>query len=741
MVPGTDWSYIDILYMSATAVTNTGLNSLPMSSASVYQTILLMIFSIIGNNIIVSYIILLVRRHYFSLRFEDIIAFNKAQRLREENKHRLEKSLGSADAKGKQQRQFSMVSSLMNPLHRRRMSMMSVQSLPDVSKTDKDDLRRRRLSLDATDSQTSEQARKLVNQFQMEKQGQILERQSSNDSAYDARDSFTSDILPDDSEYRSISSTTFGGLSLHSHDRPHNLHYINTSTIVDDQPTVSSPQAIAFAENIERQREIARQRLEQNRRYEGLLQRNTEEQRQMTSDTLLSDVEKEDQEILKIMQEPIDKSQLTRKQRCRLGGAEYRAIDILTRLLPIYYFGFIIIFSFLLRIYIATSGYAQEVLKNANAAAPVDPWFFSFFTSVSAMNNFGLVLTDGSLWPFRKSPTPLILIGILILVGNTAYPILIRFIVWCMYKCTPRSRTIRREALRYLLENPRRCYTLLFPYTQTRWLLFSLLIINAIQILSFLVLNFWLPVVKDLSWGQRVLDACFQSVTTRNAAFVVVDMMGLNPGSQLVYIVAMYISVYPVMISMRNSNVYQERALGIYRTEDDDFDDSRSLAGPALRLKRYPTISSVMTTSRRILKRPDFFVITQVQRQLTTEICWLFLGIFVICIVEAQAIKEPSAVTMWSVFYECISAFGNVGASLGYPDSSVSQSAEYHTLSKLVIIALMYRGRHRGLPAAIDRAVLLPSEQLEQQEVQENLFRRRNTVMSYDKTDSLSSTI
>lgn len=41
------------------------------------------------------------------------------------------------------------------------------------------------------------------------------------------------------------------------------------------------------------------------------------------------------------------------------------------------------------------------------------------------------------------------------------------------------------------------------------------------------------------------------------AGYSVVDLMALNPGTQIVFIVAMYISVYPVAISMRNSNVYQ----------------------------------------------------------------------------------------------------------------------------------------------------------------------------------------
>jgi hypothetical protein len=53
-----------------------------------------------------------------------------------------------------------------------------------------------------------------------------------------------------------------------------------------------------------------------------------------------------------------------------------------------------------------------------------------------------------------------------------------------------------------------------------------------------------------------------------------------------------------------------------------------------------------------------------------------------------------------------------------------------------------------GLPAAIDRAVLLPSEQLEQKEQEDHILRRRNTsisvgdsggdpVMFYDRSRTL----
>jgi Trk-type K+ transport system membrane component len=106
-----------------------------------------------------------------------------------------------------------------------------------------------------------------------------------------------------------------------------------------------------------------------------------------------------------------------------------------------------------------------------------------------------------------------------------------------------------------------------------------------------------------------------------------------------------------------------------------------------------------MTTTRGLakgIKRPDFFVMQQIQRQLSSDLAWIVIGIFLICVIESEQILSTSPITVFSVIYECVSSFANVGASLGYPDTSTSQSAQYRTLSKLIIICLMYRGRHRG---------------------------------------------
>ena len=55
-----------------------------------------------------------------------------------------------------------------------------------------------------------------------------------------------------------------------------------------------------------------------------------------------------------------------------------------------------------------------------------------------------------------------------------------------------------------------------------------------------------------------------------------------------------------------------------------------------------------------------------------------------------------------------VSGYACVGISVGVPYAAYSFCGSWHVLSKLVLCAVMLRGRHRGLPVAIDHAVKLP---------------------------------
>lgn len=63
----------------------------------------------------------------------------------------------------------------------------------------------------------------------------------------------------------------------------------------------------------------------------------------------------------------------------------------------------------------------------------------------------------------------------------------------------------------------------------------------------------------------------------------------------------------------------------------------------------------------------------------------------------------------------------------------MSFCSQFRTLSKLIIVAMEIRGRHRGLPYALDRAILLPSERLHRVET-EDLTRRTHQQQQHTQT-------
>lgn len=72
-------------------------------------------------------------------------------------------------------------------------------------------------------------------------------------------------------------------------------------------------------------------------------------------------------------------------------------------------------------------------------------------------------------------------------------------------------------------------------------------------------------------------------------------------------------------------------------------------------------------------------------------------------------------------FWSKSPAYGTVGLTTGLPDHAYSFSGGWHVCSKLILAFVMLQGRHRGLPVAIDRAVLLPGypmQQLEEEDAQ-----------------------
>jgi hypothetical protein len=67
-----------------------------------------------------------------------------------------------------------------------------------------------------------------------------------------------------------------------------------------------------------------------------------------------------------------------------------------------------------------------------------------------------------------------------------------------------------------------------------------------------------------------------------------------------------------------------------------------------------------------------------------------------------------------------------------------SLSGQFTTFSKVVICAMMIRGRHRGLPYAVDRAVILPgdSQRQSQESTSAGDYRENDAQSKMGENDS-----
>ncbi|KAK0530861.1 hypothetical protein OC842_003797 [Tilletia horrida] len=393
----------------------------------------------------------------------------------------------------------------------------------------------------------------------------------------------------------------------------------------------------------------------------------------------------------------IDQRPLTEAQRNELGGVEYRAIDMLAKLIPAYWL-FINFFCIVLVAPWLSSKAAAKyhpVFEAQGQYAPNYSWFWAF-NVVSAYSNTGMSLIDTSMIQMADAYLMLIPLMFLILAGNTAFPIFFRFFIWIFSKAVPNnSRTF--ETLRFLLDHPRRCFVYLFPSNQTWWLLGVLTLLNTTDWVAFLVLDIGNSVIEAIPVGQRIFDGLFQATAVRAAGFQVVGLLGLAPAVLVLYVTMMYVSAYPIALSVRSTNVYEERSLGIYEQLPEGDDEM-------------PSEATARTWGR--------FLATHARRQLAFDMWWLGFALWLVCVIEKKEIEDPVSNGWFDVFhilFELVSAYGTVGLSTGTPFDNFSLSGRFRTLSKLVVCLVMLRGRHRGLPMAIDRAVLLPME-LEQED-------------------------
>ncbi|KKY22654.1 putative potassium ion transporter [Phaeomoniella chlamydospora] len=719
--------YIDSLFFASGSATQSGLNTVDMNKINTCQQLILYLLAMICNPIAIHSSVVFIRLYWFEKRFQHIV--REAKTLRRTKSKSRTNTMGKDDAIATNMAEMGVRGRKIMVIHNNPPTADQVDapknedsesSSPDLEKENREREETEINQADRQDTRGSGDDIRLPQQISSEHHIAFLENQRNPRDATTLRIPSPREFdrggkpeaVDDEDEEnlqngitKQVTSPSAEGVRFQNMDFPGRP---NTGEQLRSHITIDEP-------NIRRTREKTGTfpRLGSNARTEAnddppnsLVSKRS---RRGTFSSMIRSYttqEKDAEPMPYLSWEPtIGRNSmfvnLTEEQREELGGIEYRALKTLAVILITYFFAFHIFGAICLIPWILNTHYGKVVTDIGQGRV-----WWGIFTSASAFNDLGFTLTPDSMYSFEDAIFPLLLMTFLIVIGNTGFPCMLRFVIWLATKFVPRGSSIWEE-LHFLLDHPRRCFTLLFPRGATWWLFAILVVLNGLDLIFFIILDLNDSTVTSIPPGLRFVAGLFQASSTRTAGFAVVNLSDLHPAIQVSYLIMMYISVFPIAISMRRTNVYEEKSLGIYAPVDEEEEDS---------------------------KEPSY-VGAHLRRQLSFDLWYIFLGMFVIAIAEGDRLENTNqpSFTLFSVLFEIVSAYGTVGLSLGYPTVNTSLSGEFNTISKLVIIAMQIRGRHRGLPYELDRAILLPSESLHMKEAAEaerQVLRRRGSNTS-----------
>lgn len=208
-----------------------------------------------------------------------------------------------------------------------------------------------------------------------------------------------------------------------------------------------------------------------------------------------------------------------------------------------------------------------------------------------------------------------------------------------------------------MLKNPWRCSLHLFSSVETRILL----------IVYFFL---WTGVAAGYigisdKWGSfhEWVVAFFVSVSSRTSGFSIVDFSALPSSFVLLVIGSMFIAAYPVAMLRKQTKVVRKNEDNMLRS---------------VRPKQSGGLSKYWRTV------------------FLSQLTWLYIFVVVIAFFEIGP-KKPE-MTLLSIVFEIVSAYGTVGYSFGLAGKTLALSGNMHPISKICVMITMMMGRNRGLP-------------------------------------------
>ncbi|KAL8095463.1 sodium transporter HKT1-like [Apium graveolens] len=321
--------------------------------------------------------------------------------------------------------------------------------------------------------------------------------------------------------------------------------------------------------------------------------------------------------------------------------------------------------SFLISFYINSVQSAKQILENKGIKVTT----FSVFTAVSSFSNCGFIPTNENMMVFKKHTGLLLITLPQCLVGNTLYPACLLIVIYILKTCT------KKPEFGYILSNYNKLgYCHLMSKKKCCYLATTVLGCILIQLVIFVSMEWNNPgAMEGLNSYEKLVASLFQVTNARHTGESVFDLSTISPAVLVVFIIMMYLSPYTTFIPDGEK-------------EGPDFDDNKTLA------------------TRKT---------TWVEYLRFSEPVYLTMFIVVICISERNSLKDdPLNFSVLNIIMEVISAYGNVGFSMGYScerriksdgqckDAYIGFVGRWSHTGKWILIIVMLFGRlkyfHKG---------------------------------------------
>ncbi|KAL6652059.1 hypothetical protein ACP70R_010984 [Stipagrostis hirtigluma subsp. patula] len=347
---------------------------------------------------------------------------------------------------------------------------------------------------------------------------------------------------------------------------------------------------------------------------------------------------------------PNEDSSTVDAKRLRYNAVRSLFFIVLAVLLVVHVVGAVAVAAYIY----AAPGARQTLRRKA-----VNVWTFAVFTTVSTFSSCGFMPTNENMAVFRRDAPLQLLLVPQALVGNTLFPPLLAACVRAAAAATRREELVElarkggeAAAGYYHLLPARRCWML--AATVAGFVAVQAALVCAME---------WGGALQGMSAGEKVVNALFLAVNSRHTGESTVDLSTLAPAILVLFVVMMYLPPYTTWFPFEENSTKKDRP-----------SDSQGI---------------------RLLKST-----------VLSQLSYLTIFVIAICITERRKLKEdPLNFNVLSIIVEVVSAYGNVGFSMGYscsrqinPDQLCTDRwtgfvGRWSDSGKLILIFVMFFGR------------------------------------------------